>query len=128
MSEGRSNEWFEHFHPAPNLNRGRLSGTASSLTFGAQTGRGSDRSCVIKRTLDYQYNPLISLVHELAQNTAGPMLPYLGIQILRLGVGQNLNRHRDYHNHPDYPNHTMKFGKYSGGSLQMLRNGQWVFL
>ena len=52
-------EWFEH-HPAPNLNRGRLSGTASSLTFGAQTGRGSERSCVIKRTLDHQYNPLIS--------------------------------------------------------------------
>ena len=44
-------EWFEHFHPAPKPNRGRLSGTASSLTFGAQTGRGSDRSCVIKRTL-----------------------------------------------------------------------------
>ena len=80
---------------------------------------------MIKRTLDYQYNPLISLVHELAQNTAGPALPYLGIQILRLGVGQSLNRRRDYHNHPDYPNHTMKFGKYSGGSLQMLRNGQW---
>ena len=40
-------EWFfEHFHPTPNLNRGRLTGTAPSLTFGAQTGRGSDRSCV----------------------------------------------------------------------------------
>ena len=46
-------DWYEHFHPTPNLNRGRLSGTAASLTFGAQTGRGSDRSCVIKRTLDH---------------------------------------------------------------------------
>ena len=36
------------------------------------------------------------------------MLPYLGFQILRLGVGQSLDQHRDYHNHPDYPNHTMK--------------------
>ena len=53
------------------------------------------------------------------------MLPYLGFQILRLGPGQNLNQHRDYHNHADYPNHTMKFGKYTGGSLQMLRDGQW---
>ena len=44
-------KWFEHFHPTPNSNRGRLSGSAASLTFGAQTGRGSDRSCVIKRTL-----------------------------------------------------------------------------
>ena len=42
-------EWFEHFYPAPNPNRGRLSGSAPSLTFGAQTGRGSDRSCVINR-------------------------------------------------------------------------------
>ena len=88
-------EWFEHFHPPANPNRGRLSGTASSLTFGAQTGRGSDRSCVIKRTLDYKFQPLITLVHELAQNAVGPMLPYLGFQILRLGVGQSLNQHRD---------------------------------
>ena len=50
---------------------------------------------------------------------------HLGFQILGLGAGQNLNQHRDYHNHPDYPNHTMKFGKYTGGSLQMLRDGQW---
>ena len=84
-----------------------------------------DRSCVIKRTLDYDYEPLITLVHESAQNAAGSMLPYLGFQILRLGAGQNLNQHRDYHNQPDYPNHTMKFGKYMGGSLQMLRDGQW---
>ena len=118
-------DWFEHFHPTPNLNRGRLTGAAASLTFGAQTGRGSDRSCVIKRTLEYDYYPLITLVHELAQNADGSMLPYLGFQILRLGPGQNLNQHRDYHNHADYPNHMMKFGKYTGGSLQMLRDGQW---
>ena len=117
--------WFEHFHPTPNLNRGRLSGSAASLTFGAQTGRGSDRSCVIKRTLDYDYYPLITLVHQLVQHAAGSVLPCLGFQILRLGPGQNLKQHRDYHNHAEYPNHTMKFGKYTGGSLQMLRNGQW---
>ena len=117
--------WFEHFHPTPNLNRGRLSGSATSLTFGAQTGRGSDRSCVIKRTLGYDYHSLITLVHQLAQNAAGSVLPYLGFQILRLGPGQNLNQRRDYHNHADYPNHTMKFGKCTGGSLQMVRNGQW---
>ena len=105
--------------------RGRLSDTALSLTFGAQTGRRSDRSCVIKRTLDPEYQPLISCVHQLAQNAAGSALPYLGIQILKLGEGQQLNQQRDYHNHPDYPNHTMKFGKYAGGSLQMLRYGTW---
>ena len=116
---------FDRLRATPNANRGRLSGTALSLTFGAQTGRGSDRSCVIKRTLDPVYQELISQVHELAQNAAGAALPYLGIQILKLGPGQELNQHRDYHNHPDYPNHTMKFGKYSGGSLQMLRSGRW---
>ena len=52
-------KWFEHFHPAPNHNRGRLSGSAASLTFGAQTGRGSDRSCVIKRTLEHDYHSLM---------------------------------------------------------------------
>ena len=72
-------EWFEHFHPAPNPNRGRLSGSAPSLTFGAQTGRGSDRSCVIKRTLDHNFDPLITLVYELAQSAVGPMLPYLEV-------------------------------------------------
>ena len=80
---------------------------------------------MIKRTFDYGYRSLITLVHQLAQNAAGSVLPYLGFQILRLGPGQNLNQHRDYHNHAEYPNHTMKLGRYTGGSLQMLRNGQW---
>ena len=116
---------FNRLRATPNANRGRLSGAALSLTFGAQTGRGSDRSCVIKRTLDPVYQELISQVHELAQNAAEAALPYLGIHVLKLEAGQELNQHRDYHNHPDYPNHTMKFGKYSGGSLQMLRYGRW---
>ena len=116
---------FDNLRPAPNANRGRLSNAALSLTFGAQTGRGSDRSCVIKRTTGEEYQTLISCVHQLAQNAAGPALPYLGIQILKLGEGQQLNQHRDYHNHPDYPNHTMKFGSYKGGCLQMLREGVW---
>ena len=116
---------FEYLKPSPNANRGRLSNVAVSLTFGAQTGRGSDRSCVIRRILEPVYQDLIAKVHEMAQNAAGAALPYLGMQILKLEAGQELNQHRDYHNHPEYPNHTMKFGKYSGGSLQMLRYGKW---
>ena len=88
-------ELFENLHPSANPNRGRLSGTAHSLTFGAQTGRGSDRSCVIKRTTDYQFHVLITLVRQLAENAVGPALPYLGFQTLKLGAGQNLNQHRD---------------------------------
>ena len=115
---------FEQPNPAPNPNRGRLSGSARSLTFGAQTGRGSDQSCVVNKTTDYKYARLIEAVHLLAQN-AEAALPYLGLQILKLEEGQSLNQHRDYHNHPDYPNHTMKFGRYQGGSLRMLRDGTW---
>ena len=116
---------FEDLKPTSNANRGRLSNVAVSLTFGAQTGRGSERSCVIRRTLEPVYQDLIAKVHEMAQGAAGAALPYLGIQILKLEAGQELNQHRDYHNHPEYPNHTMKFGNYSGGSLQMLRYGRW---
>ena len=39
---------FDQNQPKPNANRWRLSGVAKSLTFGAQTGRGSDNGCVIK--------------------------------------------------------------------------------
>ena len=78
--------WFENFHPTPNLNRGRLSGSTASLTFGAQTGRGSDRSCVIKRTLDYDYHPLITLVHQLASNAAGSVLQFL-LRVSDLALG-----------------------------------------
>ena len=116
---------FEDLKPTSNANRSRLSNAAVSLTFGAQTGRGSERSCVIRRTLEPVYQDLIAKVHEMAQGAAGAALPYLGIQILKLEAGQELNQHRDYHNHPEYPNHTMKFGDYSGGSLQMLRYGRW---
>ena len=46
-TEARKNimAMFDRLRPTPNANRGRLSDTALSLTFGAQTGRrGSDRS------------------------------------------------------------------------------------
>ena len=57
-----------------------------------------------------QSTVLIEIAHQLAQAVNGPALPYLGFQILKLEKGQNLNQHKDYHNHPEYPNHTMKFG------------------
>ena len=116
---------FEENQPRSNANRWRLSGVAKSLTLGAQTGRGSDNGCVIRRTLEQRYVPLIQLVHQLAQSVVGQALPYLGFQILGLEQGQVLNQHRDNHNRPDYPNHTMKFGKLTGGSLQMLREEAW---
>ena len=81
--------------------------------------------CVINRTHEAKYARLIEVVHQLAQSVDGPALPYLGFQTLKLERGQILNQHRDYHNQPDYPNHTMKFGQYKGGSLQMLREEAW---
>ena len=94
-------------------NRGRLCGR--SLTFGAQTGRGSERSCVIRRTTDYKCACLMDLVHQLALNADGPALPYLDFQILKLEVGQNLNQQRDYH--------TMKFGREA--HCRCCENGVW---
>ena len=112
---------LEKHLPQPNPNRWRMSATAKSLTFGAQTGRGSDNGCVINRTYEAKYARLIEVGHKLAQAANGTALPYLGFQILKLERGQTLNQHRDYHNHPDYPNRTMRFGQYTGGSLQTLR-------
>ena len=80
---------------------------------------------VFNRTHEQQYAKLIVLVRQLAQSAQRPALPYLGCQILKLERGQVLNQHRDYHNHPDYPNHIMNFGNYMGGSSQMLREEAW---
>ena len=45
--------------------------------------------------------------------------------VTQLVAGQGLNRHRDYRNHEEYLNYTINFGKYEGGHLEMLRNGEW---
>ena len=58
---------FEENQPRPNANRWRLSVVAKSLTFRAQTRRGSDNGCAIKRTPVPRYAQLIQLVHQLAQ-------------------------------------------------------------
>ena len=50
---------FDENQPKPNANRSRLSGVAKTLTFGAQTGRGSENGCVIKRTYEQEYTKLI---------------------------------------------------------------------
>ena len=75
--------WFEELHPTPNVNRARLSGSAKPLTFGDQTDRGSEHSCVIKRTTEYKYVSQIDSVHQLVLNADGPALPNLGFQILK---------------------------------------------
>ena len=51
---------FEENHPPQNPCRWRLS------LLGAQTGRGSDNGCVIKRTHEARYARLIEVVHQLA--------------------------------------------------------------
>ena len=68
---------FEENQPRPNANRWRLSGKAKSLTFGAQTGRGSDAGCVINRTLEPRCAKFIQLMHQMAQSIVGPVFPYL---------------------------------------------------
>ena len=94
---------------------------AKSLTCGAQTGRGSDNSCVVNRTHEQKHARLTEVVHQLAQSAEGAALLHLKFQIVKLEQGQALSQHRDYRNHADHPNDTMKSGSYKGGSLQMLR-------
>ena len=89
---------FDANQPKPNANKSRLSGVAKTLTFGAQTGRGSDNGCVINRTKEQRFVKFIKLVHQMAQSVTGDALPYLGFKILKLDKDQNLNQHRDYHN------------------------------
>ena len=116
---------FTKWHPQHNQNRSRLSGSAKTLTFRAQTGRGSEKGCLIRRILEPKYHRLIELVRSLAQSTESSF-PYLGFQVLMLEEGQDLNQHRDYHDHPDYSNHTLNSGKFSGGRLEMLCEGAWT--
>ena len=59
------------------------------------------------------------------QSTESSLL-YVGFQVLMLEEGQDLNQHVVCHNHPDFPNHTLNFGKFSGGRLEMLRGGAWT--
>ena len=78
-------------YPQPNPNRSRQSAAAKTLTFEAQTGRGSDTGYVITRTQETRYSKLIKLVHSLAQSTPEAVLPYLGFQILKLEKGQDFS-------------------------------------
>ena len=94
-----------------------MSGVAKSLTFGAQTGRGSNNG-VTNRAHEPKYARLIEVVHQLAQSAEGAALPHLGLQILKLEQGQVLNQHRDYRKYEDYPNRTMKFGSYEANSTR----------
>ena len=71
-----------------------------------------------------QYRDVLERVHALAA-CCSKELPYLGVYVTQLTEGQGLNTHRDYRNHEEYLNYTINFGKYEGGHLEMLRNGEW---
>ena len=73
--------------------------------------------------IDHISCAISQFVQSLAQSTENS-LPYLEFQVLMLEAGQELNQHRDYHNHPDFPNHTLNLGKFSGRQLKMLREGE----
>ena len=94
------------------------------MFLGAQTNRGLHNGCVVRRTFQEQYQEVLLKVHALA-SCCSKELPYLGVYVTQLVAGQGLNRHKDYRNHEEYLNYTINFGKYEGGHLEMLRNGEW---
>ena len=105
-------------------NRTSIAGGSRALFLGAQTNRGLQQGCVVKRTFQERYQEVLTKVHALAAGCSKE-LPYLGIYVTQLSEGQGLNKHRDYRNHEEYLNYTINFGQYEGGHLEMLRNEEW---
>ena len=95
-----------------------------ALFLGAQTNRGLQQGCVVKRTFQERYQEVLLKVHTLAASCSKE-IPYLGIYVTQLSEGQGLNKHKDYRNHEEYLNYTINFGQYEGGHLEMLRNDEW---
>ena len=52
-------------------------------------------------------------------------LPYLFEELFWRAMHTLVSGHPWLELRPEYPNHTMKFGKYTGSSLQMLREEVW---
>ena len=105
-------------------NRSSVAGGSRALFLGAQTNRGLHNGCVVRRMFQEQYVDIMEKVHALAGCCAKD-LPYLGMYVTQLVTGQGLNRQRDCHDHEEYLNYTINFGKYEGGHLEMLRNQEW---
>ena len=100
-------------------NRTSIAGGSRALFLGAQTNRRLHNGCVVRRTFQDQYQDVLLKVHALASRCSKEW-PYLGVYVTQLVAGQGLNKHKDYR-----LNYTINFGKYEGGHLEMLRNGEW---
>ena len=105
-------------------NRTSIAGGSRALFLGAQTNRGLQHGCVVRRTFQERYQDVLLKVHALAASCSKE-LPYLGMYMTQLSEGQGLNRHKDYRNHEQYLNYTINFGEYEGGHLEMLREDEW---
>ena len=105
-------------------NRTSIAGGSRALFLGAQTNRGLQQGCVVKRTFQERYQEVLLKVHALAASCSKE-IPYLGIYVTQLSEGQGLNKHKDYRNHEEYLNYTINFGQYEGGHLEMLRHDEW---
>eukprot|EP00971_Amphidinium_carterae_P119406 2365117-Amphidinium_carterae.1 len=91
---------------------------------GAKTGRGTgfevEYQYVLKKTLDEDKSELRDAIHELARTHAG-QISYTSFVVSRPKEGQGLNPHVDNKNHCHLPNHTICFGDFEGGHLQVER-------
>ena len=88
-------------------NRTSIAGGSRALFLGAQTNRGLHNGCVVRRTFQERYQEVLLRVHALAA-CCSKELPYLGVYVTQLSAGQGLNRHKDYRNHDEYYNYTIK--------------------
>ena len=61
-------------------NRTSIAGGSRALFLGAQTNRGLQHGCVVKRTFQERYQEVLLKVHALAASCSKE-LPYLGVYV-----------------------------------------------
>eukprot|EP00971_Amphidinium_carterae_P099074 1959167-Amphidinium_carterae.2 len=101
-----------------------IASTRVAIQMGAKTGRGTgfdvQHQYVLKKTLEEDKKELLEAVHALAKTHVG-QISYTSVVVTKLKAGQGLNCHVDNKNHGHIPNHTICFGDFEGGHLEVER-------
>eukprot|EP00971_Amphidinium_carterae_P208939 4145054-Amphidinium_carterae.6 len=104
--------------------RSGIANKGVAIQMGAKTGRGTgfdvEHQYVLKNTLEEDKTELLEAVHALAR-THVSQISYTSVVVTKLEAGQMLNPHVDNKNHGNIRNHTICFGEYEGGQLQVER-------
>eukprot|EP00971_Amphidinium_carterae_P086940 1720210-Amphidinium_carterae.1 len=104
--------------------RSGIASEGTAILMGAKTGRGTGNPVefkyVLKNTFDPEKAELLKALHALA-GTHPNHISYTSVVVTKLKKGQGIKPHRDVKNDDNVPNHTICFGNYGGGQLQVER-------